>query len=238
MNSNEGECTTPNRPWMFGKVNAKQWILIRPDCKLWKCPHCAEKMARIWVVRIRKAGELWHKQELPVRFVTITSHRKLKTKDATIKVLPLAWNKLQARIRRANSCDFQYVLVPEQHQDGRVHMHMLATTALSTRWFKDACASCGFGYQVDSDPVEVQDNAAGYVAKYLFKMAKDVWPDGFRRVRTSQNFPEIDPHTDNDDFLIEQWICAPTPDRFQDTINALRQQGAKLINRQTGEIII
>lgn len=238
MNLITGECTTPNRPWMFGKVNAKQWILVRPDCGLWSCPYCAEKMARRWIFRIKTACALWKKQGLPVSFITLTSHRKLKTRDATIKVLPSAWNKLQARARRANEYDFFYVLVPEQHQDGRVHMHLLATNSLPERWYKDTCASCGLGYQVKVIPIENEGQAAGYVAKYLLKASQDEWPKGFRRVRTSQNFPEITPNSNDDAILVEQWICCPTAEKFKRQIEYLERQGCKLVNRSTGEIML
>jgi len=237
MRSIEGECSTPNRPWMFGKVNAKQWILVRPDCGLWSCPHCAEKMARRWIVRIKIAAQMWKKQGLPVSFITLTSHRKLKTRDATIKVLPSAWNKLQNRARRANEYDFFYALVPEQHQDGRVHMHLLATSSLSERWYKDTCASCGLGYQTKVIAVENEGQAAGYIAKYLLKASQDEVAKNFRRVRTSQNFPEVSVEETDDAILVELWICAPTPEKFQAQIAYLEREHCKLVNRSTGEVM-
>jgi len=57
----------------------------------------------------------------PVNFVTVTSHEKLTAKQS-LYVLPLAWKKLSMRWRRLVGGK-PYVVIPERHKDGRVHIH-------------------------------------------------------------------------------------------------------------------
>jgi hypothetical protein len=84
----------------------------------------------------------------------------------------------------------RYIMVPERHRDGRLHIHALTDTPLTTRWWKDNGAGCGLGYIAEEEAVRSAGMAAGYVAKYLAKMlAGHGWPRGFHRVRTSRNWP-------------------------------------------------
>jgi len=64
---------------------------------------------------------------------------------------------------------------------------------LQSRLLEQACVDCGLGRQYDISELESVEGASRYVAKYLFKAAvsQTVWPDGWRRVRYSRNWPKL-----------------------------------------------
>jgi hypothetical protein len=206
------ECETPNRPYLLGThLITGEKILYRPDCKLWECPHCANVKAKVWASRVRLAVNLdkqaaWH-------FVTITIDEKTGILARQIEIFRSAWDKLSKRLRRAVGRDLTYALIPELSPvEFRLHAHMIAdwhfdrdTSALrkridkrtgETKWFwyskflHDHLKPAGLGYIYDIQPMETVDQAASYCAKYIGKGLSERFPSGFRRVRTSQQFPE------------------------------------------------
>lgn len=190
-------CTAKNRVmlWSYGKETGLIYI-YRPGCGTWGCTGCRKRLQRYWTLRISKhveggvsKGEHW-------QFVTLTSHEKLKTMEATVAVWPDAWGKLYQRLKRNNGGKIQYVLVPEFHQNGRMHAHMLTETYIKKRWWKTNARECGLGYQAEvEDIVENGSSAAWYISKYLGKdMDEGNWPHGFRRVRTSRGWPDLPKH--------------------------------------------
>lgn len=56
-----------------------------------------------------------------------------------------------------------------------------------------ACAECGLGSQYDISRLESVEAGSRYAAKYLFKAGifETIWPDGWKRVRYSQNWPKL-----------------------------------------------
>lgn len=188
------ECEAKNRVLLWARGKETNTIYIyRPTCGTWGCAGCRKRLRRYWTLRISKhvnnrvtGGFHW-------QFVTLTSHEKLKTMEATVAVWPNAWNKIHARLKRNVGGKVQYVLVPEFHQDGRMHAHLLTETYIKQKWWKDNARESGLGYQAKVKEIEDDgSNAVWYVSKYLGKGMDDgVWPKGFRHVRTSQGWPEV-----------------------------------------------
>lgn len=79
-------------------------------------------------------------------------------------------------------------MIPEAHQSGKMHVHMLDTFALRSRWWKDNGRACGLGYMAESEFAETPGGAARYAAKYLGKSLNEEKLIGVRRVRKSQAF--------------------------------------------------
>ncbi len=61
-------------------------------------------------------------------------------------------------------------MIPERHQDGRLHAHAIETGHLTTRWFKDEGRECGLGYIAEEKEVRSPAGAGAYVVKYLTKV--------------------------------------------------------------------
>lgn len=132
-----------------------------------------------------------------VQFITLTS-RAYATPVKSLWFLKQNWPKLNRRIKyhTEKSGDekqrrWSYFMVPEKHQSGVVHIHLLAATPISSEaeWKQHAYQS-GFGYILDVSPLVSASAVAGYVSKYLHKgMGAEQWPKGFMRVRHSRDWP-------------------------------------------------
>lgn len=204
------ECSTPNRPYLRGiNHEEKRAVFFQPRCKLWSCPACAEINKRLWAVRAYHAAEHLNAAGYAISFLTLTSHEKLSPSES-LAIWPKAWSKLRQRAyRRASS--FQYLLVPEQHKDGRLHVHAIETAGLGSRWWKDNGRSCGLGYMAEEEIARTSGGAAGYVVKYLSKsLAYTEWPKGFRRVRVSRQWPKL-PSLPK----VDGWYFEPLPKQEQ-----------------------
>lgn len=87
---------------------------------------------------------------------------------------------------------FEYLAVPEQHKNGVIHMHLIATYWSTQKWIKDAAKKSGFGYIAHVRYVDSGPAAAAYLSKYIGKdFINLTWPPKFRRVRTSANWPRL-----------------------------------------------
>ncbi len=185
-------CNKPGRPLLRAKSDdKKEVILYRPRCGLWNCPGCGDHSKRKWVAKIGHGITEYQMMGMEWHFVTLTSHRKLKTAAATVKVFKDAWDTLGKRARRAHP-GMKYVLIPERHESGKLHCHLLTSAHMETRWYKDNSASCGLGYIAEEDRMLSIAKACGYASKYLTKqVGLDMWPKGYRRVRTSHRWPKL-----------------------------------------------
>ena len=165
-------------------------IVFRPRCKMWKCPYCAQQNKRLWTMRAYYGAEFLQAEHEPLRFITLTSHEKLSARQSWT-IWPKAWAKLYMRAKRIQS-SASYMLVPEQHRDGRLHVHFLGTWEMSERWWKDNARECGLGYMAEAEQPRSIAHAAWYIGKYVSKqLDTNQWPKGFRRVRPSHNWPKM-----------------------------------------------
>jgi len=190
-NPTEGGCKTPNRPYMR-RVDEKTRTVyfIRPDCKTWACGHCAARRARLWVFIANYGGSVLLADNRDCTFVTLTSHRDVRTLAGGIRVWRAAWPNLYARWHRAEK-DLQYLYVPEHKEGFNFHVHFITTATLPTRWYKDNGAETGLGYQAEASPIRYGQQCGAYIGKYLGKaLANMVYPKNFRRVNKSNGWPK------------------------------------------------
>ena len=171
--------------------------IFKARCKRWDCPYCAEvNRFQHWIRMKRGIDGLLNKGHV-IDFITITSHEKLRTAEATYNVWKSAWTKLSTRYRRAYaeahelSPEFVYLL--ECHKDGRLHVHGLFSGHIKTRWWKDNCRQCGLGYQAKSVEMDGSLRAINYISKYVSKqMGVDFCIKRFRRINYSRGFDTPD----------------------------------------------
>ena len=140
--------------------------------------------------------------------LTLTSHEKLSP-ARSVEVLGHAWNSLNRRLSRQGKPE--YLLAPEQHRSGKLHVHLLTTAHLPKKWWKDTARSVGLGYQAEVEPISDPGKAADYVLKYVTKsLETQMWPKGFWRVRTSRGWP-----TPPIQGFFEGWEFEHLPQRFE-----------------------
>lgn len=131
---------------------------------------------------------------------------------------------------------WHYVQVTERQKRGHPHSHILTTfqpsdtvlglvgkwevdnagkrryvekEALRSDYIRRSCDEIGLGDQYDISRVASVAGASRYVAKYLFKdtIFNTVWPKGWKRVRYSQQFPQL-PERETTAFVLmtrEDW---------------------------------
>lgn len=202
-------CSRPSNTYLRGVSHRDKLVLMfRPTCKQWSCPACAQRLQAWWrYVAMFYAEWLWH-NAAPLTFITLTSHRKLKTEAQTIYVYRDAWPKLYRRIRREHE-NWDYFSVPEHHQDGRLHVHLISSDYIPLAWLKKNAPECGLGYKVDSDPVLGLGRVSNYVTKYLSKqLAIALWPKNFMRIRHSRTWskPPQESTVEHWDFIrLDPW---------------------------------
>lgn len=192
----DGFCSARNRPWLVAiNQNIHAAVAFRPSCKSWSCPACALANRKRWIaIAINGVKEL-NASGQAVDFTTITSHPQLGA-ARSFQVFPHAWKSLYRRYKRELAAQGQsaptYLGVPERHQDGRLHSHLINSPGLPERWWKDNAAACGLGYMADVEE-GITLGVGGYVGKYLGKTLGEPWPRHSHRVRTSQNWPKLPP---------------------------------------------
>lgn len=170
--------------------NTHRALVTRANCDSWNCVECSRRMAETWRQRALLGVRFFAERGEKLDFVTITSHEKLKNFAQTETIWRDAWSKLYAALKRCNP-DLAYFIVPEKHKDGRMHIHALWTAGVTQRWLKDNARKRGLGYKAETSRITNPASAARYVSKYVGKgLGKDV-PKRFRRVRVSQNWPDI-----------------------------------------------
>jgi len=186
-------------------------------CKSWYCPRCRHIYAAYHKHRIIEGVELLLRDR-NVYFWTITCQgRELNLETADDDYL-LWTNRLLATCRgqaRYHAQHWAYVQITERQKRGAAHSHFLHTwlprdahasadrkgiVNYSSRWFVTANVKAGLGPQCRISQVKNAAGAGSYVAKYLQKHLQDeVWPDHWRRIRYSQDFPDT---TEKPDFAI------------------------------------
>ncbi|MEE9580992.1 MAG: hypothetical protein V3V74_06740 [Nitrosomonadaceae bacterium] len=165
---------------------------MQPPCRMWSCGYCARVQQLVWREKIRQGIDFYIQSGLELwSFVTITMSRKVRGFRYSVTMWPKCWARLSSRIRRAWP-GIRYVLLPEQHQDGTLHTHAIMSAKISNTWMSKTAHKCGLGYMSQSKPMRSSTGGAFYVSKYIGKslMVED-WPPHFRRIRTSQKWPEL-----------------------------------------------
>ncbi len=188
------DCETPNRPLMVAKhAGLQRAIIFRPNCKQWSCDFCSRQRSAWFAVLAAHGYTVLDGEGKKVMFWTVTSHRYVRTLRRGIFVWRKAWPKLRKRLQRV-AADVAYTSIPEQHQDGSLHIHLLVAADVSERWCKDNAAETGLGYIGEYQQIRTPGKAAWYVSKYLTKDSHKLdWPKFFRRVNTSRNWPRPEP---------------------------------------------
>lgn len=246
-------CETRGRPYLYAVDKATgRALIIRPDCKMWKCPHCATINKLKWSYKIRHGIDLYtHEQGDKFWFVTLTTHENLTTFEASLKAWRSSWDKLYHRMKRENPNPMRYVLLPElAPETGRLHAHMIINYSFGAiwrknkktgdyewycRWMKDKPRECGLGYMNDVRPVDNSGLAAWYVVKYVGKSLEVTdWPEHFRRVRPSVGWPEQPEREGAIEDLVWKLI---QPHNLEKVIEALWGENLNVIDLKTGEII-
>lgn len=197
----DDQCRTPGRPYILGrKTGENKAIFFRPDCGQWSCPHCAQKRKSGWFLTAYKGTSELINNGHWVYMITVTSRGgKGRTKEKAMDAFKSGWPALRKRATYWQG-EFEYILIPEQHKNGIMHVHILANNILTKRWWKDNAFACGLGYMVDTTRVESAGAGAWYVSKYIDKhLAYLQWPKGFRRIRTSAGWPRVKPPEGPDD---------------------------------------
>lgn len=187
-------CETPGRPYLIGKdATTMSALVFVPNCGLWTCPYCAEEKRQTWMLTAWAGASKLAAKGLEIQFVTITTRGgKGRTRERALLAVRTGWPKLRKRAQYYIP-EFAYIMIPEQHKNGIVHAHIICTGDLSRRWWKDSAYQSGLGFQAYAKQMTDPVQASGYVSKYLGKeVHKAQWPRGFRRVRSSANWPRLD----------------------------------------------
>lgn len=182
----------PGRPYLVGKnATLKRAVIFRPRCKRWDCPSCAEVNKALWGIRAYQGAKKIMDEGETLYFLTLTSHEKL-TANQSLWVWPRAWAKLRDRMKYAAGGVFHYLMIPERHESGKLHVHAVESAGLGESWIKTAARKSGLGYMDEEEKLRTPTGAAWYTTKYLTKSLEyERWPLGFRRVRTSQSWPKL-----------------------------------------------
>jgi len=176
-------------------------------CKRWSCSTCARLNALVLSIRVVEGIKRFQNQHVPLTFVTLTFWGSATPKRA-YEQLPVYWSRIAMRLarlaRKGDGRKLEYAAFIEEQSRGVPHLHAVATISITTRELKDLAVKCGFGHQAKAEPVK--GPAVGwYVAKYLTKSDGTMpnAPAHHRRVRFSQNWPELPAPTHDSTLIVK-----------------------------------
>lgn len=210
---------------------SKRALVTWAHCDSWSCDECRKRMAERWALRASMgASEIMARGEV-LDFVTITSHEKLPDFASTEKIWRSAWEALYHALKR-QKVNLQYMIVPEKHQSGRMHVHALWNAGVSQRWLKNNARKRGLGYQCKVIHITSGGCAQKYVVKYVGKdLGADV-PAHFRRVRVSQGWADIPDPVSNTCGL--RWEFVGTNGALSIVYAECEEKHIQLIDLETG----
>jgi len=212
---------------------SKRALVCRANCDTWKCPECAKRMSETWGLRAVMGARKILAQGDKLDFITITSHEKLKTFSATEAIWQKAWSPLYNAIKRKKLA-LEYIVIPECHKNGRMHVHALWNAEVSKKWLKDNARRRGLGYQCEIRHVSSAGRAAEYVTKYIGKSLDFEYPARFRRVRASNNWVNIpEPATEHPEL---RWEYVGTNGALSVVYDECQAKHITLIDQKTGEV--
>ncbi len=153
--------------WSTGEMRAM-------PCGSWRCHVCAPAKAH-------RLGMLAAAAR-PQRFITLSRvGDDLQDAHTRLSVLSKA-------LRRAGR-QWEYLSVPERHQNGSWHLHLLQRGSyVPQRELSRRAASAGMGSVVWISAIREPGQVARYLVKYMSKGDPDDYPRGTRRYRTSRAF--------------------------------------------------
>jgi len=213
--------------------NEKRAFVARANCDSWKCEECALRMGNNWGLRAEMGTRALFNQGDHVDFITITSHEKLPNFEATETVWRSAWGSLYNALKRQNNA-LAYLMIPERHKSGRMHVHGIWNAGVDKRWLKDNARKRGLGYQCEVRDVINSGRASQYVVKYVGKNIHSDYPLRFRRVRCSNNWADIpQPSTESDNL---RWEYVGTNGALQIVYDECQSKHITLIDQKTGQI--
>jgi len=211
----------------------KRALVARATCDSWKCEECALRMGNNWGLRAEMGARKLINQGDTVDFITLTSHEKLPDFDATERVWRDAWGTLYNAVKRKNNA-LAYLMIPERHKSGRMHVHGIWNAGVTQRWLKDNARKRGLGYQCKVIHLAHSGGASKYVSKYVGKSLGADYPTRFRRVRCSNNWADIpQPSTQSDDL---RWEYVGTNGSLSVVYDECQSKGITLIDQKTGEV--
>lgn len=186
-----GVCSNPRKVAIVRRnEGTKQAVVFLPPCKTWACPECAARNSDRWKHRVMYGVSHYQKSGKEFDFVTITLGGKYRGRDDSIQGWRRVWPRVYDRHTRVAGKQ-PYVIFPECHKNGRVHLHMVIGKSVDKRWWKDNVYGCGGGFIADCQPIRRIGGVAYYVTKYIAKtIALAAWPRKFKRVRASHHWPK------------------------------------------------
>ena len=210
---------------------AKRALVTRGNCDSWSCGDCRERMAQRWSFRAALGASAILRRGEHLDFITITSHEKLASFAATEAVWRSAWPPLYNALKRV-APHLEYMIVPERHKDGRMHVHGLWNAGVSQRWLKNNARKRGLGFQCKVVHVNAERHAQKYIVKYVGKDLGTDNPPHFRRVRVSSGWPDVPPP---DNALASlRWEYVGTNGALSVVYAECQAKNIKLIDLETG----
>jgi hypothetical protein len=156
---------------------------------------------------------------IKLSFATLTQPASVKTPEYAYKILAEQWDGFRNRWhywaeKQRQRVEFKYNpvfsrLAPslfsdelplvyaafvegQERRSGMPHFHIIGSPMPDKETLRKWAVSSGLGYQVDLQPIRHGTATAWYVSKYSTKSSDAQYmPDGFRRVRCSENWPDM-----------------------------------------------
>jgi len=202
-------------------------------CDSWNCPDCARRMRERWTLRAAMGARAILQRGETLDFATITSHEALKGFEQTEYVWRKAWPSLYSALKRRNQ-RLEYIIIPERHKDGRMHVHALWNAGVKKGWLKDNARTRGLGFQCEVIHCTVERHAAKYVSKYVGKDIGDISSPHFRRIRCSRDWPDID--SPNNELAALKWEHVGTNGALHGVYLECQAKHISLIDLETGAL--
>lgn len=222
----ELECTGAGRPFILAyNPTRKTGKLYQPGCGRWSCEYCAVENTMYWCARGASGAQQYIDGGQVVNFVTVTSRPGLSPAHSILRFRK-SWPKLRKRLVYHNGGKFEYLLIPERHKSGVLHVHFMANMTISLSKIKDMSYLTGLGFISDLEAVYDARGAIFYTAKYLAKnLADTAWPTGFHRVRVSKAWPRAEGDKRPDDC---EYIVLHSLEQIWLEVSALRHSGYRI----------
>lgn len=212
--------------------DAQKCLVAHATCDSFMCEECSKRMLDHWKLRAQIGARKILRDGGKLDFVTLTSHEKLKSFDATAHVWTHVWSMSYDAIKRKNA-DFAYLAIPERHADGRMHVHAIWNGNVNSRWLKDNIRKRGGGYECEAQNVYSMYDIVRYVTKYVTKQFNVEVPVHFRRIRVSQNWPDV-PAPDTALSNLE-WMHVKNQKQLERVYRECERISVRMIDVRTGD---